>query len=153
MLVSIHPDLQLAAHTAALAGLTSRIRCALEARCWPARGAGYTKAQYDDAVAALLESPHNAVGLSQMEQLLGDGDRSEGAAALEALLQAGLLALRPYSDWARDMEPAAFGPHSLPVITAPSAVHLHVMKSDQVWPSVLLCECCTAVLLYCLCNC
>jgi hypothetical protein len=74
----------------------------------PAAGAGYTASQYASAVEALMASPYNAVSRDELEQQLG-GTADENSAALEAMVRANLLGVRPYSNWARDIDLEAFG--------------------------------------------
>lgn len=55
-----------------------------------------------------------------------------GKKALDAMVQANLLALRPYSFWAADIDVEAFGPRQrFTVVTAPSALHLYLMEQER----------------------
>ena len=47
---------------------------------------------------------------------------------MNALIECDLVAVRPSSDWARDLPEAAFGPMCSPVATAPSATALFCMR-------------------------
>lgn len=91
----------------------------------PASDAGYTAADYATAVAAVLDSPYNAV---DKQQLTSELDKQP----LEAMVQANLLALRPYSPWASDISVAAFGPEQrFTVVTAPTPLHLYLMEEER----------------------
>ncbi|KAF6263071.1 hypothetical protein COO60DRAFT_1635487 [Scenedesmus sp. NREL 46B-D3] len=75
----------------------------------PAPDAGYTAADYATAVDAILKSPYKAVND-----------------------EANLLALRPYSPWAADIDAAAFGPkRRFTMVTAPPPLHLFLMKEER----------------------
>lgn len=91
----------------------------------PAPDAGYTAADHATAVNAILESPYKAVNAEDLEAVLG-------RQPLEAMVQANLLALRPYSSWATDIDVAAFGPEQrLTVVTAPTSLHLYLMEAER----------------------
>jgi hypothetical protein len=48
------------------------------------------------------------------------------------MVQANLLALRPYSHWAADIDAAAFGPRQRStVVTAPTPLHLYLMEDER----------------------
>ena len=48
---------------------------------------------------------------------------------LDALMAANLLAMRPYSAWAVDIPPEAFGPDRMDtLVTAPTPVALHLVR-------------------------
>jgi hypothetical protein len=88
----------------------------------PTPGAGYTAADYATAVDAILQSPFKAVNDEHLEAVLGEQP-------LEAMVQANLLALRPYSHWAADIDAAAFGVDlDATVVTAPTPLHLYLME-------------------------
>ncbi len=92
----------------------------------PLPGAGYTAADYATAVKAILDSPYNAVDGKQLIGLLGRPQ------PLQAMVQANQLALRPYSAFAKDVDPAAFGPKQrATVVTAPSSLHLYLMHEER----------------------
>jgi hypothetical protein len=47
-------------------------------------------------------------------------------------VRANLLALRPYSPWAADIDVAAFGPRQrFTVVTAPTPLHLYLMEEER----------------------
>jgi hypothetical protein len=98
--------------------------------CKPAAGAGYTAAQYAIAVEALMASPYSAVRRDELEPQLG-GTANENQAALQAMVRANVLGVRPFSYWARDIDPKAFGSTAAMVVTAPSSVHRYLMKSEE----------------------
>ena len=56
-------------------------------------GLGWTPEQYLHTVDVLLKSPYNAVVLRELVVALGKG----GAGAVQAMVQAGLLGVRPQS--------------------------------------------------------
>ena len=91
----------------------------------PAADAGYTATDYATAVKAILESPYNAVDKQQLMAELGKQ-------ALDAMVHANLLALRPYSSWATDIDVEAFGPKKRStVVTAPTTLHLYLMEQER----------------------
>eukprot|EP00882_Tetradesmus_deserticola_P018351 GHRQ01019711.1.p1 GENE.GHRQ01019711.1~~GHRQ01019711.1.p1 ORF type:complete len:274 (+),score=89.16 GHRQ01019711.1:126-824(+) len=91
----------------------------------PDPDAGYTAADYATAVNAILESPYNAVLKQRLMAVLGKRP-------LEAMVRANLLALRPYSSWATDIDVAAFGPRlRSTVVTALTALHLFLMREER----------------------
>lgn len=101
----------------------------MQARCSGLADAGYTTAQYAVAVRAIVESPYNAVPRPELERQLG-GSKDQNTAALLAMVKANLLGIRPSSPWARDITSEAFG-SAKQVVTAPTPVHLHVMRTDD----------------------
>jgi hypothetical protein len=91
----------------------------------PTPGAGYTAADYATAANAILQSPYKAVNDEELEAVLGEQP-------LEAMVQANLLALRPYSHWAADIDAAAFGPgRRFTVVTAPTPLHLYLLEEER----------------------
>ena len=95
----------------------------------PPPGAGYTASDYAAAVNAILGSPYKAVDIGSLEAALGS---QQPSVAVEAMVKANLLALRPYSSWASDVDVAAFGPtQDWVVVMAPSAVELYQMEIKQ----------------------
>jgi hypothetical protein len=106
-------------------------------------GDGWTAAQYAHTGLLLLNSTHNAVVLNDMEVELGRHNRTAvalgveaqaeaGGRALAAMVKANLLSLRPYCEWAQDIQREAHGPltsEPSTVITAASAVHLHCVRA------------------------
>lgn len=91
----------------------------------PAPDAAYTSADYAMAVDAILKSPYKAVDEEDLTAVLGKQP-------LEAMVQANLLALRPYSFWAEDIDAAAFGVDlDATVVTAPTPLHLHLMQEER----------------------
>jgi hypothetical protein len=105
-------------------------------------GDGWTAAQFAHAALLLLNGTHNAVPLQDMKMQLGrhnstavgfgaQAQAAAGGQAVEALVRANQLSLRPYSVWASDIAREAYGPLTSkprPVITAASAVHLSCMR-------------------------
>jgi hypothetical protein len=91
----------------------------------PPPGAGYTAADYATAVNAILQNPYKAVIDEELEAVVGE-------LPLEAMMQANLLALRPYSQWAADIDAAAFGANSrATVVTAPTPIQLYLMEEER----------------------
>jgi hypothetical protein len=94
----------------------------MDPRYWPAADAAYTAADYATAVDAILKSPFKAVNGVDLIAVLGQQ-------SLEAMVQANLLALRPYSHWAEDIDAAAFGVDlDATVVMAPTPLHLYLME-------------------------
>jgi len=113
---------------AALRGVTGDVWEALKAGSAPSADAGYTSKQFSTAVQALVESPFRSGAVDAQEL----GSKLGGAAALNAMVKADLVAIRPFSDWAQDIEPEAFGPKMRSsVVTAATPVHLHLMREEQ----------------------
>lgn len=91
----------------------------------PAPDAAYTAADYAIAVNAILKSSYKVVDDEDLTAVLGEPP-------LEAMVQANLLALRPYSPWAADIDAAAFGPgQRFTVVTAPTPIHLYLMQEER----------------------
>jgi hypothetical protein len=93
--------------------------------------------------ARLLDSGGGSVALKQAEAALGQAyadahhgcskeeQRAHGGTALAALVDAGVVSVRPYSTWAQDVPLEAYGPLSFEpayVVTAASPLHLHCMR-------------------------
>jgi hypothetical protein len=117
--------------SAALSQVAKDVWGTMEVGHAPEPGAGYTAADYATAVKAILDSPYQAVNKKRIEAALG-GQPGVALEVLEAMVQANLLALRPYSPWAKDIDPEAFGPRrQFTVVTAPSALHLYLMQVEQ----------------------
>lgn len=90
----------------------------------PQYGAGWTHAQYEAAVRAVVSSPHHAVTRTRLQTRLGSG----GQQALCAMLRADLFSLRPYSSWAHDVPYEAWeGDFSATLVTAGSPIKLQAM--------------------------
>lgn len=95
----------------------------------PRPGAGYKAKDYAAAVKAILGSPYNAVVVDTLEATLSSQQPEE---VVKAMVRANLLALRPFSYWAKDIDPAAFGPDmDATVVAAPSAVELYLMQRKR----------------------
>lgn len=110
---------------AALEALARTVWITMRRGYMPKADAGYTAADYATAVKAILDSPHHAVAQDQLDAVLGDQ-------ATSALVQANLLALRPYSYWAKDIDLAAFGPgKDSVVVTALTPLHLFNMHRHK----------------------
>ncbi len=107
----------------------------MQARCSGLADAGYTTAQYAVAVRAIVESPYNAVPRPELERQLG-GTEDQNTAVLLAMVRANLLGIRPSSTWAKDIAIEVFG-SAEQVVTAPSPVHLHVMRTNDTLRSKL----------------
>ena len=87
----------------------------------------------------LLNGKHNAVPLQDVKMQLGRHNSTAvgiglkaqvaaGGQAVQALVRANQLSLRPYSPWASDIPREAYGPDSSDIITAASAVHLSCLR-------------------------
>eukprot|EP00878_Enallax_costatus_P016131 GHUV01016920.1.p2 GENE.GHUV01016920.1~~GHUV01016920.1.p2 ORF type:complete len:234 (+),score=95.96 GHUV01016920.1:1598-2299(+) len=110
---------------AALTQLTKDVWLTMKPGRLPAPDAGYTATDYATAVKDILDSDHNAVEDVGLAEKLGKQ-------SLDAMVQANLLALRPYSSWAADIDDAAFGPDQcFTVVTAPTTLHLYLMKRHR----------------------
>ncbi|KAG5186965.1 hypothetical protein JKP88DRAFT_254301 [Tribonema minus] len=112
---------------------------------------GHTAAPYAEAALHLLDSPYNAVTVTDMELRLGRhllaqdaradtfAQRKHGHGALAALVRYGKLALRmrPLNDFKSDVPQDAWGGSGElqlkrdDMVTAPSPVHLHCMRLLQ----------------------
>jgi hypothetical protein len=105
----------------------------------------WTSAQYCAAALALVGSPYSAITVEQMQAILGrrvttstniHEQQSAGAPALQALLKAQQLILRPYSDWALDIPHEAYyddskQAYSAAVVTAPVPADLYCMSRQR----------------------
>ncbi len=111
-------------------------RYTLEQGFSPEAGAGYTSAQFGVAVQALVASSHGAVLRQDLcnELMSRTGvAAAEAREALQAMVRDNILAMRPYSPLARDIDPGAFGSPPSQIVTAPTAVHMYVMRKDATW--------------------
>ena len=92
----------------------------------PSADAGFTAQQYATAVKAITTAPAHAVLAEVLQKLLGGG--TAGKEVLQAMVRDNLVAYRPYSDWAMDIDMDAFGPQRREVVTAPTPAHLFCMR-------------------------
>ncbi|GAX74431.1 hypothetical protein CEUSTIGMA_g1880.t1 [Chlamydomonas eustigma] len=106
----------------------------------------YTAAQFAEAALIILSSQHFAVPLDAMLELLGRNAyacldimgnktpsqaqlRSAGMKSFEGMVNADVLSLRPYSDWAQDIPLQAFSTSMRqPLVTASSTLALYCLK-------------------------
>ena len=121
-------------------------------------GPGWTEAQYTLVVDRLAKAPYGAIIAKELYAAL-PGNAKAAKKAIEAMVQANMLAYRPPSgghhfagtccmlwaqwsatlhgqapccaEWARDIPMEAFGPDRQDVVTAPSATHLYCMRRLQ----------------------
>jgi hypothetical protein len=125
LLLCAEGDVCCSLQLAALSQVAKDVWGTMEDGYVPASNAGYAARDYATAVAAILESPYNAVDKQQLTAVLGQQP-------LEAMVRANLLALRPYSPWAADIDVAAFGPRQrFTVVTAPTPLHLYLMEEER----------------------
>jgi len=102
---------------------------AMRAGYRPGPGAGYTAKDYATAIKAILDSPYNAVTIDVLEAALSS---TQPEVVVKAMVAANLLALRPYSPWAKDIDSRAFGrTRRATLVTAPSAVQLYLMQEER----------------------
>ncbi len=93
----------------------------------PGPKAGWNASQYCVALRAL-----SAVLASELEAEYGGG--YAGSQVLQAMAREGLVAYRPYSQWARDLPAGVFRASDGPVpklwmvVTAPTPAQLHCMR-------------------------
>lgn len=97
------------------------------------KGAAWSTEQCRTALQTIANSPHAALPVSQLAQMLGVG----GVMALESMNEQNLLLRRSFENNARDIDPAVFG--SLcgeDVYMLPSAAHVlaarHLCKMLEV---------------------
>ncbi|CAL8461928.1 g1459 [Coccomyxa elongata] len=95
---------------------------------WPLPSDGWTQAQYATAVRSILAAPANVVSAGTLKAQFGV--EGAGKEVLQAMVRANLLAYRPASSWARDMERSAFGKDRA-VITAPTPANLACMRKVE----------------------
>ncbi len=86
---------------------------------------GWTQAQYATAVRRILAAPANAASACALKAQFGGG--GAGKEVLQAMVRANLLAYRPASSWARDIERSAFGKDML-LVTAPTPADIACMR-------------------------
>jgi hypothetical protein len=91
-------------------------------------GDGWTKKQFVDAAFFVLDAEHSAVLESEMATVVG-------AAAVRALVKANVFSVRPYSEWALDVDEAAFAP----AVTAGEQAQLKDMIITAASPVYLFC--------------
>jgi hypothetical protein len=89
-------------------------------------GAAWSTEQCRKALRAIVSSPHAAVPVSLLVEQLGEG----GVAALESMHEQNLLLRRSFSEDARDIDPAAFGPRRKEVYMLASAAHLLAARAE-----------------------
>ncbi len=98
----------------------------------PGPKAGWNADQYCVAVRAITAGAPYAVLASELEAEYGGG--YAGSQALQAMAREGLVAYRPYSQWARDLPAGVFRASDGPVpklgmvVTAPTPAQLHCMR-------------------------
>jgi len=115
-------DVCCASRLAAMSRLVKDVWRTMDPRYWPAADVAYTVADYATAVDAILQSLYKAVDDVDLIAVLGQQ-------LLEAMVRANLLAFRPYSHWAADIDAAAFGADlDATVVTAPTPLHLFLMQ-------------------------
>jgi hypothetical protein len=84
---------------------------------------------YATAIKAILDSPYNAVMIDVLEAALSS---TQPEVVVKAMVAANLLALRPYSPSAKDIDSRAFGhTRRATLVTAPSAVQLYLMQEER----------------------
>lgn len=89
---------------------------------------GYTQLDFAKVVKAILDSKHHAVDKMELIRKLG-----VSIDAINAMVRKRLISERPYSKWARKIDEDVFG-DSRVLVTAPTPVHLYMMKMDwQLW--------------------
>jgi hypothetical protein len=96
-------------------------------------GDGWSEAQFAAAAVLVLDTKHNAVLEREMRLVIG-------AAAVRALVKANVFSVRPYSEWALDVNEAAFAPAAgvdkqigkkTMIITAAAPVYLYCMREER----------------------
>jgi hypothetical protein len=97
-----------------LAGLWDSIQAA----------AGHCRGDSPSVFKAILDTPHNALIVT--DGLWGQVDGRPYL--MSDLVHVGLLAVRPFSRWAADVDAAAFGDERLHVVMAPTPAHLHLWR-------------------------
>ena len=112
--------------SAALTDVIKTVRPSVQRGLEPSVDAGFTAQQYASAITAIVTGPAHAVLASELKKLLGGGNA--GKEVLQALVRENLVAYRPYSTWATDIDMDAFGPQQEEVVTAPTLAHLFCMR-------------------------
>ena len=117
---------------AALQEVLKTVRPSVQRGLKPGSEAGWTVQQYATAVRAITAGAPYAVRASVLIAQLGGG--YAGSQVLQAMVRADLVAIRPYSFWARDVPKGAFrasdGPDFMleEVVTAPTPADLYCMR-------------------------
>lgn len=88
---------------------------------------GCTQRHYATAVRSLLATPSSSVPAATLEAALGGA--GTGNQVVQAMVQANLLAYRPWSYWAQDIDKRAF--QDGVVVTAPTPAHLACMREQK----------------------
>ncbi|BDA41349.1 Uncharacterized ATP-binding protein MJ1659 at C-terminar half [Coccomyxa sp. Obi] len=109
----------------ALQGIIRKVRRSVKRGLKPKGEDGWTEAQYVTAAQSILAAQQNAVSADVLEAEFGGG--AAGDMVLQAMVRANLLAYRPPSPWARDIDISAFKDDEV-VITAPTPAHLACMR-------------------------
>ncbi|KAK9820217.1 hypothetical protein WJX72_007582 [[Myrmecia] bisecta] len=110
----------------ALTDIITTVRPSVERGLKPSPDAGWTAQHYATAVKEIIDAPWHAVPASALEDKFGSG--YAGRQVLQAMMRENLVAYRPYSTWASDIDMDAFGPKRVEVVTAPTPAHLHCMR-------------------------
>ncbi|BDA49413.1 hypothetical protein COCOBI_14-0300 [Coccomyxa sp. Obi] len=84
----------------------------------------WSEEHFKTVVKLIIAAANGVVPVSRVCRALGAGAKT----ALDGMVQANLLAYRPYSLWARDLPAEAHGPYLKTVVTAPTPGHLYSMR-------------------------
>ena len=84
------------------------------------KDAEWNAEDFSIVIRSIVDSPHAAVPVQQLDATLGDG----GTVKLKSMNKLNLLLLRAYDPLARDMDAAAFEPDLEDVYTLPSVAHV-----------------------------
>jgi len=80
----------------------------------------WSEDQWETVLERITTAPHHAVLWDELAKELGNGVISKGEKILLSLVKYNLLALRPYSDIARDLPEEVYGDDEEEVVTLPS---------------------------------
>ena len=88
----------------------------------------WTEAQWETVLQEIVKAPHHAVLREELAKKLGKGDGKMGKKVILSMVKYNLLALRPYSELARDLPPEVHGDRKKEVVTLPSPGYLWAAK-------------------------
>ncbi len=88
----------------------------------------WTEDQWETVLQQIIKAPHHAVLRKELAKELGKGDGKIGNKIILSMVRYNLLALRPYSELARDLPPEAHGVTEEEVVMLPSPGYVWAAK-------------------------
>ena len=105
-----------------VANSLSTIRQGLDPEIIPKRDElpHWTEDQWETVLERITTAPHHAVLRKELAKALGEGDGKKGNKIILSMVKCNLLALRPFSELARDLPKEVYGGGMNEVVTLPS---------------------------------